>query len=352
MNTRTTHNTLSPERWLLAVDAPAQAQALQQALAAEASTPTFAGWRLQHGLVQFVAADALAAALRQALDDGCPAVHLHSTLADEVLDTALRAAELAAHEGRLVELQTWATDPEALLPHLQAELARPDAWVEVAWRLNSGVSFPVLAVPGHPGSEAGYRAAFRAWRAERLRLGDSGLSPFEDEDDLEEASPPEPAIKSQFDDEVEGEPLPGLPVLAYGQVPVAVFRAQAGSLGVMRASASSDASQWLDVATWCGHTLAPEGGRWAYTARLQRLVMKDVDAWLGVRVAIEWDKDIAALAQRRSCRICLLPRLQQPVLVTLEAHRTEVPVTRIPQSRLNTWPQAMEGTPLTVLVLP
>jgi len=29
-----------------------------------------------------------------------------------------------------------------------------------------------------------------------------------------------------------------------------------------------------------------------------------------------------------------------------------VPVTRIPQSRLNTWPQAMEGTPLTVLVLP
>ena len=350
-----THHTLQPERWLLAVSDLAQAQAIQQALASQADAQGLSGWRLRHGLVHFVGEDKLPDALREALDEGCPAVHLHTTLAEDALAGALLAARLAAQENRLVDLSHWDADAAELLPCLQAELARPDAWVEVAWRLNNGASFPALAVPGQPGSQASYREAFKLWRAERLRLGDSGASPFEDEDDVPYTEPIDEAHESLADIEDDaGLFEPGdRPMFGYGQAVPVVPPGRPATGGMMHASPGGADVRWLDVTTWQGHTLAAGGGgKWAFTLRLQRLVMSAEGPWLGAQIVIEWDPDIAAQAVRHSHRICLLPRLQKPVLLTLEAGSTKAQVKGIPQSRLSTWPQALEGTPLTLLVLP
>jgi hypothetical protein len=351
---------LTPERWLLAIGQqpvrdPIDAEL--KALAAPGEQPTFARWRLQHGLVRFIGPDELGPALRQALDEGCPAVHLHSTLPETDLQDALSTARLRGGEERRLELRVWAPDSEALPSALRTELARPDGWVEVAWRLNNGASFPVLAAPGHPGSEAAYGDAFRAWRRERLREGDSGTSPFaidgiepEDDDTIDElAGATGTCMPDSTDDDA--------PDLAQWMVGFPAGR-RPDTTGVrpaipgMMHAADEEKAGWVDVTTWTSRTLAPEGGHWGFTVRLQRLPFGENMPWGAARVQVEWAPEVAAKAFRHRFRICLLPRLQQPVLLTLDAGKSEVTVKGVPASRLQGWPEALEGTPLTVLVLP
>ena len=97
---------LTPERWLLAIGQQPVRDSIDaelKALAAPGDQPTFARWRLQHGLVQFIGPDELGLALRRALDEGCPAVHLHSTMPETDLQDALSTARLRGGEERRLE---------------------------------------------------------------------------------------------------------------------------------------------------------------------------------------------------------------------------------------------------------
>ena len=175
-------NTLHPECWLLTCADASQAQALDAELRGRGAPSAFAAWRLQHGLVRSVACDDLAAAVRQALDDGAPVVHVHAQLPAQQLADALAPAALAGGEERLVHRRRWQDADRDLWPVLDAELDRPDAWVEVAWRLDNGTRSPVLMAGGDAASAQAYREAFGAWRSERFKLGDSGTSPFADDE--------------------------------------------------------------------------------------------------------------------------------------------------------------------------
>lgn len=350
---------LTPERWLLAIEQQPVRDAIDADLKAFSASeaPNFARWRQQHGLVRFIGPDELGLALRQALDEGCPAVHLHSTLSETDLQQALSAARLRGGEERRLELRVWAADGQALPNALRTELARPDGWVEVAWRLNNGASFPVLAAPGHPGSEAAYGDAFRAWRRERLREGDSGTSPFaidgiepEGDDTTDElAGTAGPALPDDADDDSPdlAEWMASFPA---GQRP-GTTGMRPTLPGVMHA-AGEEKADWIDVTNWTGRTLAPLGRHWGYTVRLQRLPFGENMPWGVARVHVEWESEqVAGTARHYRLRICLLPRMQQPVLLTLDAGKTETTVNGVPVSRLQGWPEALEGTPLTLLVL-
>lgn len=360
-------NLLYPELWLLLTEeaAAAAVQAeIGQRLADLAATVPLAAWRQHHRRVLAITPSALAVELRQALGAGCPAVHVHACWSEDDLESAVEAADLPAGAERALHLHGWGQPLAAWWPMLAAELSGPDAWVEVGWRLSRGSSIPPLSLPGEPASAQGYREAFKAWRAECFKLGDSGLPPFAGEDDDEAdlaelasgSTMPGPASSPRLDfpDMV---PLPSqVWRLPPPPRPVTGRRLGYGAMGASAAAGSaSGTATWFDIVVLEGVVPAPGSGiHWPYKLHIQRLSQMEDGAWLSLRARLVWAEDVAAEARRHDHRVCLLPRLQRPQVFTIGALSgafTFKPAMA-PTSDARAWQDALPGTLATVVPLP
>lgn len=342
-------NTLHPECWLLTCADASQAQALDAELRGRGAPSAFAAWRLQHGLVRSVACDDLAAAVRQALDDGAPVVHVHAQLPAQQLADALAPAALAGGEERLVHRRRWQDADRDLWPVLDAELDRPDAWVEVAWRLDNGTRSPVLMAGGDAASAQAYREAFGAWRSERFKLGDSGTSPFADDEGriepLEDEGPAEDASDTVADD--------APPKNADRQTPSRVARGVLGALAASSAAALQQV-QWFPVVTLYGQAVRADGQPLSeVTVEVQRQSVVDSARWLTVRLVLQWPRAEAERARQHAYLVALMPRWQVPVLVRVPQGTDQV--VRLEKivdiAKLKAWADELQGTPVTVQAL-
>lgn len=362
-------NLLYPELWLLLTEeaaAPAVQAEIGQRLADLAATVPLAAWRQHHRRVLAITPSALAVELRQALDAGCPAVHVHACWSEDDLESAVEAADLPAGAERTLNLHGWGQPLADWWPALAAELSSPDAWVEVGWRLSRGSSIPPLSLPDDPASAQGYREAFKAWRAERFKLGDSGLPPFAGEDD-DEADLAEPA---------SGSPMPGpasSPRLGFPDMvplpsqvwrlpppprPVTGPRLGYGAMGASAAPGSAPGdgtATWFDIVVLEGVVPAPGSSiHWPYKLHIQRYSQKEDGAWLALRARLVWAEDVAAQARRHDHRVCLLPRLQKPQVFTIKAQTDAVilQAAKAPTPDARAWQDTLPGTLATVVPLP
>ena len=336
-----------------------------QRLAYLAAEVPLAAWRHRHRRVLAITPSALAIELRQALDTGCPAVHVHACWSEDDLESAVESADLPAGAERTLSLHGWGQPLAAWWPTLAAELSNPDAWVEVGWRLSRGSSIPTLSLPDESASAQGYREAFKAWRAERFKLGDSGLPPFAGEDD-DEADLDEPATGGPMSGPTSSPSL-GLPDLAPvpSQVwrlppprPVTGRRLGYGAMGASAAPGSESGTgtgTWFDIIVLEGVVPAPGSGiHWPYKLHIQRLSQMEDGAWQSLRARLVWAEDVAAEARRHDHRVCLLPRLQRPQVFTIGALSgafTFKPAMA-PTSDARAWQDALPGTLATVVPLP
>lgn len=365
MNTPTT-KTLQPERWLLAASSVKLIDRLQAGVsnaAQRAVTPSFAAWRVQHGLVRCMSAESLASEIRSALDEACPAVHVHAWLPQDSLARAWAGAGLQGGEERLVDCHLWTDASQGVPAKIEDELARPDAWVELAWRLNNGGAFPVLAADGTPESAASYRQAFVAWRKSRFELGDSGVSPYADEDgnlppladDDSGADGDDDDVASMRDD--DGTPAPGTGPSIGSPVPTP--RRRRTLPGMMAAAAAEGAAaeidQWFEICHWSGRASTPDGRPGCdVTVRVQGTRLAATAPLRKVRVVLEWPSMVARNVPRDRVRVVLLPRLQSPVLLTFQngATKLDVPTSLVPLATMKQWVDTLPGTPMTVILMP
>lgn len=361
-------NLLYPELWLLLTEeaaAPAEQAEIGQRLADLAAEVPLAAWRQHHGRVRPITPSALAIELRQALDAGCPAVHVHACWPEDDLESAVEAADLPASAGRSLNVHGWGQPLSAWWPALAAELSSPDAWVEVGWRLSRGGSIPPLSLPDEPASAQGYREAFKAWRAERFKLGDSGQPPFADESD-DEADLAEPASGSPMAGPASSlrpvfPDLAPVPKQAWRLPPppraVTGRRLGYGSMGASAAPGSAPGTgtgTWFDIVVLEGVVPAPGSGiHWPYKLHLQRFSPKEDGAWMSLRARLVWAEDVAAEARRHDHRVCLLPRLQKPQVFTIkapsDAFTFKPAMASTPDARA--WQGALPGTLATVVPL-
>jgi hypothetical protein len=347
---------LRPERWLLACASSEQAAHLQAELHQRPASSAFAIWRLQHDLVRCVTVDGLPAAVRQALDAGVPAVHVHALLPSRQLAGVLVQARLVDGEERLVSRHTWPDVAPEMWHRLDDELSAPDGWVEVAWRLTNGRSHPVLAADGRPVSAQAYQQAFVAWRSERFKLGDARTSPFADEDGQLEDLPDQDDLFTDTEDAEEGDAAADdlqtdAPAPPTGRSLPGAFR-----LAPLSASAADDedADLWFDIAALETRAVAPDGTLQAdVTVRVQRQSLHKDGVWLAVRVQLDWPEPVAARARQRGYGVGLLPRWQTPVLLTVPAGRDSapVPLKGLYLTDVKAWQADLPGTPVTVQML-
>jgi hypothetical protein len=369
---------LHPELWLLLTDPavePHAAKAVRAQLQALASQNPLAAWRLAHNRVRCISPGELAAEVEAALAAGCPAVRLHASLSAEALGQTLSALNLPAATERIINRHLWGQPLAAWWPQVQAELTRPDAWVEVGWRLSRGQAIPPLAMPGDDESGRSYQAAFKAWRAERFRLGDSGQLPGDDDDDapVHPSAEAEAVAGRDIDNDLDIDSSPGTDPAPTWQLPppvqgrAAVGRLGIGAMAALGAQGTSAASRfpWFPVVELKGEALARSGdplpagvpARWAYSLHIERQSPTDADdaAWLAVRVRVQWDDTVvAAQARRHSHRLVLLPRLQAPVVLKLlpGVDRAYFPMAAGDLGRMKLWPEALPGTAATLIPLP
>lgn len=359
---------LQPECWLLADMPDGWPVVLQQALEATCQASPLAAWRYRYGLVRLVSDMSLPAALRAALNGGSPAVHVHSGLSKSGLQAQMLQAGVQSREHHRLEAHAWTSRPDgldALVTTLRAELTRPDAWAEVAWRMTEGASFPVLRVEADPAraddSAREYRTAFKAWRKERLLQGDSGSSPFAEDDPLEEYED-EAAVAMDGDDDDEDD-FPAddqrhatvadhLPPGFFGTVPDVPVRLPEG----LRADgATGDSATWYDLLTWKGSARSADGSTGcAYTLRLQgQGLSANQEPWSGLRIAIDWAPADRSRAVTRRHRVCLMPHLRVPALVVIESHErhANVDAATVPLNEQTDWLRSLEGAPHMVVAM-
>ncbi|MBQ0942225.1 hypothetical protein KAK07_02630 [Ideonella sp. 4Y16] len=354
-------NLLYPELWLLLTDPtqePDAAPTINAQLQALAGHDRLAEWRWRHRRVRAIGPDALAAEVRDALAAGCPAVRVHSSQPMPELDQAIDELDLPPGTERLINLHGWDQPLAVWWPRVAAELTRPDAWVEVGWRLSRGARIPLLAMPGDKASGRDYQAAFKAWRAERFKLGDSGQLPSDEgnevlEPTMEEAAP-EP--KGSHDPDTVAVPRPRWQT---PPPPLKMPTANRLGLGVVGAlgAAAPFSHPWFPVATLHGEAQAPgAAGRWPYTLYIERQSVNDADdaSWLAVRVRVAWAPAVAEAARLLAHRLVLLPRLQAPVVLRLAAGTDQALFSPAGGAiaRMKDWPKALPGTAATLIPLP
>ena len=264
MNTTTPSTTplkpgaLVPEQWLLVSADNARLFAFKARLDSAGSAIT--RWRLAQSRVSFVTPAALRAALAEAMDSGSACVHLHADLPEHDLDAFVSTTQARPDGYRLLH-RPWhgdgGGDADGDDAALLADLARPDAWVELGWWLNGRGRVPPLRVPGADDSTAEqHRLAFEAWAAERL----AGL----DADDLaaldaryaDDADDDIDTLADQpYPDEAATAPL-HLPLAVAGQVVAPPLPLK----GLASAAGAEAGADWRQQIVWSS-PLPPHAGR-------------------------------------------------------------------------------------------
>ena len=362
---------LHPELWLLlsepatAVDDAESAAAQLNALA---TTDALAAWRQRHRRVRSVLPDALDAALRSALTEGCPAVHLHASLAPDALADAVDGCHLPPGAERLLNLHGWGQPLPDWWPALAHELTLPDAWVEVGWRLSRGLHIPSVALVDEPGSAVGHLQAFKAWRAKRFAQGDSGLIAGDDEDGVAEVAVKHSGNHTDDNDDgadadpdadrdADGPPTPAATWRLPPQRGAGGQRLGVGHMGASSALGASSprAAPWFPVAVLDSHAQAPGADQpWPCTLHIERQSSDAQGPWLTVRVRLQWPASVADQARRHAHRVCLLPRLQSPAMTTVQAG-AEIAYFKVrdgAMARMKAWAQALPGTPASLVSMP
>lgn len=264
---------LVAERWLLASDDANRLFALPTALARAADQSPLLAWRLRNGLVQRLPLKALPEKLAEALASGASGVNLWADMEADALDSLVWRQVPVARQPQ-VAWQPWpaaaggataaagdnsdgVADADGDL--LQA-LARPDAWAEVAWRLNGCEQPPPLVV--RPGADAqaqraDHAAAFSQWvDAQWQGLDAAAVADAKARDD----------VRVEPDLPLADQPMPEAVRSINGPVlepalPVRVGARIGRVMGLRAAAAAGGASvSWTVLHTWEGVALKHRHG--------------------------------------------------------------------------------------------
>lgn len=313
MTRPTPHRMVAPllaEHWLLASDNSKRLFEQRARLAQAGGSSALTAWRLKHDLVRLVPLAGLSAALTQALDSGTAGVHLHADLPVAALDELLLHSVPVAQEHRVMPV-AWPADDPAADTALLAELARPEGWVEVGWRLGGHQAVPpLLAAIDRPESATTHEDAFAQWAQQTLTgLDSEALAMLAEREAL-----PDDALPLLHDQDNTAPPAAAsLKLLEMEEGFVVV--PMAGGPRVARA-AGRGMPEWRTRITWAS-PLRP--GVPAGTLRsLQVLLQSYDDAWqqptaLRVRVLL----NAKAWQDRRGIQLWLYPQDDVPLQLAL-----------------------------------
>lgn len=321
---------LVAERWLLVSDDVSRLFALPTALARSADQSPLLAWRLRNGLVQRLPLKALPEKLAEALSSGASGVNLWADMEADALDSLVWRQVPVARQPQLA-WQTWpaaaggataaaggnsdgVTDADAALLHA---LARPDAWAEVAWRLNGCEQPPPLVVRREADAQAqraDHAAAFSQWvDAQWQGLDAAEVADAKTRDDVR-LDPDLPLADQPMPEAVRSINRPVLePAL-----PVRVGAPTGRVMGLRAAAAAGGASDsWTVLHTWegaapkhrSGHAAAP-----TYRVTLQGDGAPDgPHAKLRVRVLLQ----TAVWSHRKSLQLWFVPESDLPMQLVL-----------------------------------
>lgn len=300
---------LLAEHWLLASDDSQRLFSQGARLAQAAGSSALTAWRLEHKLVRRVPLAGLSAALAQALASGTAGVHLHADLPEAALDDLLLRSVPGAQEHRVMPV-AWPADDAAADAALLTELARPDGWVEVGWRLGGHQAVPpLLAALDQPASAASHQAAFAQWAQQALAgLDAEDLATLAEWEGLpDDALPP---LVDQADTAPPAAASLQLLAVAEGCVVAPV----AGGPRVAQA-AGRGGPGWRTRITWASPL--PAGGSAATLPSFQVLLQTDDDARqqprLRVRVLLMADH----WQHRAGIQLWLYPQDDAPLQLAL-----------------------------------
>lgn len=371
LNTAPESDLLHPELWLLIVDPdeePDAQQLLNDKLRELSTADALAAWRLHHGRVRLVAGAQLQAELQAALAVGCPAVHLHASLSEDALFDSVLACRLPSPSERLLNLHGWSSLLADWWPEVAGELTRPDAWVEVGWRLSRGARIPPLALPGDAASGVSYKSAFMAWQAERTQHGDMGLFDGDDDEqdesfEAESSAAAQGYADSTAQDDIYNPWSTGGSPSVWARPPAGNdlhVRGRGGAGWVQAAPQglfAAPKARWFPIAQLEGETAAPDGsGTWPYRMVIERQSRQQEGQWTAVQASLTWTTpEGRAGAPRHAFRLFLLPRLKPAEVADFPPGVFQAVISASPSliaQRMLNWADELPGTPVMLVALP
>lgn len=163
---------LQPKRWLVASADRALIQQVRDALSkVEPEVAPLAAWRLKFGLLKLIETNALEREMRECLRDPGTGLRVHADIEPVLFDRLIESAVESGEDFRVGFNRLSAASVIDLLD----ELAKPDAWVMLAWVMSGRQRVPRL--PCEPPCDDEHAQAFRAWAdAYERALGPDGLA--------------------------------------------------------------------------------------------------------------------------------------------------------------------------------
>ena len=311
---------LLPEQWLLVTANTARLFAFKARLAAADSAIT--QWRLAHSRVSFVMPAAMPTALAKAMASGSACVHLHADLPEDALYADVRTT-LAGPDGHRLLHRVWRADGEGERHDgdggsddstLLADLARPDAWVELGWWLNGRKRVPPLRVPGADDSATEqHRLAFEAWAADRLASLDADELAALDARYADDADDDTDALADQPEPDWAATASLLLPLAVPGHMmkPAQRLKGMASAAGLGTGPAA--AGDWQQQVVWS--SALPPGARRAGMPLYRVQLQTRLNMWSrqpeDLRLRLELNPD--HWARRAGVQVWLVPERQAPV---------------------------------------
>ena len=358
------------ECWLVASDTEPGSKALfefKQAL--QASSEPLAAWRRQHGLVQVLPRSALEDALSAALLGPAPRIHLHTDFDDGDLRARVAEANQAAGPatGPAPARVRWRRWSAHTVSDLLAQLARPDAPIELAWQHTKSRQpdqAPMLqAAPEQAATlPSDHAAAFAVWALSTQGKASAGAAEELDEAiaDAETLLPLEAVDVDQPEPEdavqTASAPRPGLSTYAEGQV-VAPQQQLPGALAAAPLRAAPAGSAPVLIRTW---KAPPPGPGRPATDRLFELRLLGERLQAPTVLTLELRLHNAGAWQPLGpLQVRLFPRCMKPLLVNMgnaAEHGTSGGIVDLPSARVPTYGRditallkALESAPVEIV---